>query len=99
MIGDHQLLQIKEQDVEWDNKHNYHHRYNTKYFLAILTDPETIDIHQRFTTMQKREISAIGWKTLADCAGLSRPHYIQRIQLLNDLSNLAETVEVRLPKE
>jgi len=73
--------------------------YRHKYFLAVLTAPETIDIHQRFTTMQKREISAIGWKTLADCAGLSRPHYIQRLQLLNDLSTLAETVEVRLPKE
>lgn len=73
--------------------------YRHKYFLAVLTDPGNIDIHQRFTAMQKREISAIGWKTLADCADLSRPHYTQRHQLLNDLSNLAETVEVRLPKE
>ena len=40
MIGDHQLLQIKEQDVEWDNKHNYHHKYNTKYFLAIRSKSE-----------------------------------------------------------
>uniref|UniRef100_A0A6C0K705 Nudix hydrolase domain-containing protein n=1 Tax=viral metagenome TaxID=1070528 RepID=A0A6C0K705_9ZZZZ len=73
--------------------------YRHKYFLAVLTDPANIDIHQRFTPMQKREISAIGWKTLADCVDLSRPHYTQRHQLLKDLSNLAETVEVRLPKE
>ena len=73
--------------------------YRHKYFLAVLTDPGNIDIHQRFTTMQKREISAIGWKTLADCVDLSRPHYSQRHQLLKDLSTLAETIEVRLPKE
>ena len=36
MISDRQLLQIKGQDVAWDNKYNYHHKYNTKYFLAIL---------------------------------------------------------------
>ena len=73
--------------------------YRHKYFVAVLTDPESIDIHQRFTTMQKREISAIGWKTLSDCMGLTRPQYTQRRQLLNDLLALAETVEVRLPKD
>lgn len=73
--------------------------YRHKYFLAVLTAPTEIDIHQRFTIMQKREISAIGWKTLSDCMGLTRPQYTQRLQILSDLSNLAETVEVRLPRD
>jgi hypothetical protein len=73
--------------------------YRHKYFLAVMSRPDRIDIHQRFTNMQKREISAIGWKTMADCMNLTRPQYTQRHRMLQDLSILAETVEVRLPKE
>lgn len=73
--------------------------YRHKYFLAVMSRPDRIDIHQRFTNMQKREISAIGWKTMADCMSLTRPQYTQRRRMLQDLSVLAETVEVRLPKE
>jgi len=74
-------------------------RYRHKYFLGVLSRPDLIDIHQRFTHMQKREISAIGWKTMADCMNLTRPQYTQRREMLQELSALAETVEVRLPKE
>jgi 8-oxo-dGTP pyrophosphatase MutT (NUDIX family) len=73
--------------------------YRHKYFVAVLSRPDKIDIHQRFTNMQKREISAIGWKTMADCMNLTRPQYTQRHRMLQALSNLAETIEVRLPKE
>lgn len=73
--------------------------YRHKYFVAVLSRPDRIDIHQRFTNMQKREISAIGWKTMADCMNLTRPQYTQRHGMLQALSNLAETLEVRLPKE
>lgn len=73
--------------------------YRHKYFVAVLSRPFMIDIHQRFTTMQKREISAIGWKTMADCMNLTRPQYTQRREMLHSLSALAESVEVRLPKE
>lgn len=72
--------------------------YRHKYFVAVLTNPSMIDIHQRFTLAQRREISAIGWKTLSDCMSLTRPQYTERLKLLNELSHLAETVEVRLPK-
>ena len=72
--------------------------YRHRYFIAVLSRPSRIDIHQRFTYMQKREISAIGWKTLADCVNLTRPQYTQRRDMLHDLSVLAENVEVRLPK-
>ena len=73
--------------------------YRHKYFVAVLSRPDRIDIHQRFTNMQRREISAIGWKTMADCMNLTRPQYTQRRDMLHELSNLAENVEVRLPKE
>jgi 8-oxo-dGTP pyrophosphatase MutT (NUDIX family) len=73
--------------------------YRHKYFVAVMSRPDRIDIHQRFTNMQKREISAIGWKTMADCMHLTRPQYTQRHEMLQTLSQLAETLEVRLPKE
>ena len=72
--------------------------YRHKYSVALLTNPSSIDIHQRFTPMQRREISAIGWKTLTDCMNLTRPQYTQRRAMLHELSHLAETIEVRLPK-
>ena len=47
--------------------------------------------------MQKREISAIGWKTLTDCMNLTRPHYSGREMLLSDLSKFVGSVEVHIP--
>jgi 8-oxo-dGTP pyrophosphatase MutT (NUDIX family) len=73
--------------------------YQHKYFVALLTRPADFDIHQRFTMMQRREISAIGWKTLPDCMELTRPQYTQRRALLEELSAIAQTFEVRLPRE
>ena len=73
--------------------------YRHKYSLAILTKPDTLDIHKKFTTMQKREISAIGWKTVSDCAELTRPHYTGRKPMLQQLAQLVQTIEVRLPRD
>lgn len=71
--------------------------YEHKYFLAILTQPSQFNLHQKFTCIQKREISAIGWKTMSDCMMLTRPHYTGREQMLIDLSLFVGTVEVRIP--
>jgi 8-oxo-dGTP pyrophosphatase MutT (NUDIX family) len=73
--------------------------YQHKYFVALLTRPGEFDIHQRFSSMQRREISAIGWKTLSDCMLLTRPQYTQRKTLLEQLSTIAQTFEVRLPRQ
>jgi len=58
--------------------------YEHRYILATVNDPTMIDLHQRFTLLQKREISAIAWKTLSDCAALTRPHYSGRTALLSE---------------
>ena len=71
--------------------------YEHKYFLAILTQPSQFNLHQKFTCIQKREISAIGWKTMRDCMLLTRPHYTGREQMLLDFSSFVNTVEVRIP--
>lgn len=71
--------------------------YKHKYFVAVLVKPH--DIRQPFTSSQRQEVSAIGWKTLAECATLTRPQYTQRGFVLRDLANIVQTIEVRLPTE
>lgn len=73
--------------------------YSHRYMIALLKNPDELDIHQKFTMMQKREISAIGWKSLSDCVNLSRPHYTGRKPLLCQLANIVETFEVRMPRD
>ena len=71
----------------------YEHRYN----LAALVQPSHFDLHQKFTILQRREISAIGWKTMADCATLTRPHYIGRDSLLQDLAKIVTVITTGNP--
>lgn len=71
--------------------------YQHKYFLAIVSRPDQLDLEQKFTSLQKREISAICWKTVKECAVLTRPHYTGRELLLSDLSKFINAVEVRIP--
>jgi 8-oxo-dGTP pyrophosphatase MutT (NUDIX family) len=71
--------------------------YQHRYFVGLLAEP--FDIHQKFTDMQRREISAIGWKTLSECMDLTRPHYIQRRDILEQLVRIVQLFEVHLPNE
>jgi len=71
--------------------------YQHRYFVGLLSEP--FDIHQKFTEMQRREISAIGWKTLSECMDLTRPHYTQRRDILEQLVRIVQVFEVRLPNE
>jgi 8-oxo-dGTP pyrophosphatase MutT (NUDIX family) len=73
--------------------------YSHRYFIALLKHPNELDIHQKFTIMQRREISAIGWKSLSDCANLTRPHYTGRKPLLAQLADIVQNFEVRMPRD
>ena len=67
--------------------------YKHIYHVAIVTDPTKIQLDQKFTTMQRREISAISWKTLDECSQLSRPHYVDRARILSELKDILSTFE------
>jgi 8-oxo-dGTP pyrophosphatase MutT (NUDIX family) len=71
--------------------------YEHKYFVALMIRPHQFQLHQKFTVLQKREISAIGWKTLLDCSNLTRPHYTGREELLHDLSEFITKIEAWIP--
>lgn len=67
--------------------------YKHIYFLATLRDASKIQLDQKFTAMQRREISAIGWKCLKECEFLTRPHYTGRPALMENLRTILTQFE------
>lgn len=67
--------------------------YRHDYFVAVLRSP--IDLMQTMTLTQKREVSAIKWKTLKECRDLTRPHYIQRKDLLDNFERIIHTFSLQ----
>lgn len=68
-------------------------RYRHVYFVALLTSPDLVNVGQKMTYMQRREISAIGWKTFAECRAYIRPHHVQREDMVEVLENIVKTYE------
>jgi 8-oxo-dGTP pyrophosphatase MutT (NUDIX family) len=66
-------------------------RYRHVYFVALLTQADLVNVNQRFTPMQRREISGIAWKTLAEAEALVRPHHIERLGMLTQVRSALET--------
>lgn len=71
-------------------------RYRHVYFVAVLKSPEMVNLSQKMTPMQRREISGIGWKTFDEVSALIRPHHVQRQEMVNQLKSIIETFEVNL---
>jgi len=69
--------------------------YKHIYFIAMLREPDSIDLEQVMTSMQKREVSAIEWKSISECRSLTRPHYIQRNDMLNSFERIVETFDLQ----
>ena len=68
-------------------------RYKHIYFIALLRNPDLINLNQRFTPMQRREISGIAWKSFSEAQTLIRPHHIERLSMLTQLRSVSETFE------
>lgn len=67
--------------------------YRHIYYLAVVRDPDMIQLDQKFTAMQRREISAIAWKSLGECRTLTRPHYTERDSMLDSLQSILSSFE------
>ena len=52
-----------------------------------------INLKQKLTAVQRREISAVDWKTLAECKAITRPHYTQRKKIIEDIERTISTYE------
>jgi len=68
-------------------------QYRHVYFVALLSKPELVNLGQKMTYMQKREISGIGWKTMVECHGYVRPHHVERAKMLDQLTEIVRTYE------
>lgn len=66
-------------------------RYRHVYFIALLTQPDLVNLNQRYTPMQRREISGLAWKPLAEAEALVRPHHVERLGMLTQLRSTIET--------
>ena len=69
--------------------------YKHIYFLAVLKDSKLINTNQKLTPMQRREVSAVGWKSLKQAKEITRPHYAERkkmIELIEREIQIYETV-------
>lgn len=69
-------------------------RYRHIYFIATLKDSRLFNLRSQLTQMQRKEISEVGWKTLAECRQITRPHYKERLDLLTKLEEKISKCEV-----
>jgi 8-oxo-dGTP pyrophosphatase MutT (NUDIX family) len=69
--------------------------YKHIYFIALLREPESIDLEQVMTSAQKREVSGIEWKSVLQCREHTRPHYIQRNMMLDSFERIVETFDLQ----
>lgn len=68
-------------------------KYKHTYFVAVLKNSKLINLNQKLTSVQKREIAAVGWKTLKECKDIIRPHYPERKQMVRDIERAIETFQ------
>lgn len=68
-------------------------QYKHVYFVALLKEPSLINLTQKLTAVQRREISGIGWKTFQELYCLIRPHHLERRSMIDQLSSIIETFE------
>jgi 8-oxo-dGTP pyrophosphatase MutT (NUDIX family) len=68
-------------------------KYKHVYYVALLKDSTLVNLNQKLTTTQRREVSAVGWKTLRECKAITRPHYVERKTLIGDVERAIQRFE------
>jgi 8-oxo-dGTP pyrophosphatase MutT (NUDIX family) len=65
--------------------------YRHIYFVALLKDSKIINLKQKLTFMQSKEVSEVDWKSMSECKSVIRPHYAERLLLLGQVERLIAT--------
>jgi 8-oxo-dGTP pyrophosphatase MutT (NUDIX family) len=68
-------------------------QYKHVYFLGLLKTASEVDVHQKLTASQKREISALKWMSFDECKKTVRPHYVRRRELIGEMETAVRTFE------
>lgn len=67
--------------------------YKHIYFIGLLIDNNSIDLEQKLTPVQRREVSLVCWKNFDECRSLIRPYYTKRKALFTEIENALQTFE------
>jgi 8-oxo-dGTP pyrophosphatase MutT (NUDIX family) len=65
--------------------------YRHIYFVALLKDSRQFNLDSKLTAIQRREVSAVEWKTLKECRNITRPHYTERKKMIAELEKKVKT--------
>jgi 8-oxo-dGTP pyrophosphatase MutT (NUDIX family) len=65
--------------------------YRHIYFVALLKDSKIVNLKQKLTFMQSKEISEVDWKSMRECKSVIRPHYSERLALMSQVERLIAT--------
>ena len=65
--------------------------YRHVYFVALLKDSRQFNLEAKLTAVQRREVSAVEWKSLKECRNITRPHYTERKKLIVELEKRVKT--------
>jgi 8-oxo-dGTP pyrophosphatase MutT (NUDIX family) len=68
-------------------------QYKHVYFLGLLKNESDIDLTQKLTAQQKREVSAVTWMTFDECRKTIRPHYVRRKEIISEMEAALRTFE------
>jgi 8-oxo-dGTP pyrophosphatase MutT (NUDIX family) len=68
-------------------------QYKHVYFIGLIKDSELIDLKQRFTEAQLREIGAVSWMSFDECRATVRPHYTRRKEVITEIERALLTFE------
>lgn len=62
--------------------------YKHIYFIGLLKDSKNLPAIKALTNMQKREISEVCWKPISEGKQITRPHYVERKNMLSNLERI-----------
>lgn len=74
-------------------------KYKHVYFIALLENSRLINLKQKLTVSQRREISGIDWKTLSECKKITRPHYTERKRVISEIERAIQSPETIMAKK
>jgi 8-oxo-dGTP pyrophosphatase MutT (NUDIX family) len=66
-------------------------QYKHVYFIGLLN--KDIDVSQKLTAVQRREISCVKWMSFKECMATIRPHYTRRKAILKEIEVAVQTFE------
>jgi len=59
--------------------------YKHVYYAALLENSKYINLKQKLTVTQRREISCVDWKTISESKSITRPHYVARRTMIESV--------------